>query len=171
MDKATAKEMEQLAQWLADSEENQKELFEMELAFHLGKNSSIASPQKVEEAENRLFAQIDKYEEHTIKNNRLHFFRYAAAMIVAVLLIGGGLFAYLRQSTETITVAALNEVKKVVLPDSSTVWLNKGATISYAESFEGNERKVNLKGEALFHVTKNAAKPFIVSSEASLQRC
>ena len=58
-------------------------------------------------------------------------------------------------------------MKKVVLPDSSTVWLNKGATISYAESFEGNERKVNLKGEALFHVTKNAAKPFIVSSEAS----
>lgn len=84
--KATAKEMEQLAQWLADSEENQKELFEMELAFHLGKNSSVASPQKVEEAENRLFAQIDKHEEHTIKNNRLHFFRYAAAMIVAVLL-------------------------------------------------------------------------------------
>ena len=165
--KATAKEMEQLAQWLADSEENQKELFEMELAFHLGKKSSIATPQKVEEAENRLFAQIDKHEEHTIKNNRLHFFRYAAAMIVAVLLIGGGLFAYLRQSTETITVAALNEVKKVVLPDSSTVWLNKGATISYAESFEGNERKVDLKGEALFHVTKNAAKPFIVSSEAS----
>ena len=44
-----------------------KELFEMELAFHLGKNSSVASPQKVEEAENRLFAQIDKHEEHTIK--------------------------------------------------------------------------------------------------------
>ena len=47
------------------------------------------------------------------------------------------------------TVAAMNEVKKVVLPDNSTVWLNKGATISYADNFEGDERKVNLKGRSI----------------------
>ena len=154
--KATAKEMEQLAEWLAVSEENQKEFFEMELAFHLGKNNSLATSKKIEEAETKLFDQITEYEEQNRNKNKLYFLRYAAAIIVAVLLIGGGLFAYLHQSAETITVAAMNEVKKVVLPDNSTVWLNKGATISYADNFEGDERKVNLKGEALFHVTKNA---------------
>ena len=165
--KATAKEMEQLAEWLALSEENRKDFFEMELAFHLGKNNQFATSKKIEEAETKLFNRIKEYEEQTINKNKFHFFRYAAAIIAAVLLIGGGLFAYLHQTAETITVTAMNEVKKVVLPDNSTVWLNKGATISYADNFEGNERKVNLKGEALFKVTKNAEKPFIVSSDGA----
>ena len=163
--KATAKEMEQLAEWLAVSEENQKEFFEMDLAYHLGKNSQIASSKKIEEAETKLFNQIKEYEEKTINNSRIHLFRYAAAIVVAVLLIGGGLFAFLYQSAEITTITAMNEVKKVVLPDKSIVWLNKGTTISYAEDFDGNERKVNLKGEALFKVTKNAKKPFIVNSD------
>ena len=165
--KATAKQMEQLAEWLAVSEENRKEFFEMELAFHLGKNNQLATSKEIEEAETKLFNQIKEYEEQTINKSKFHFLRYAAAIIAAVLLIGGGLFAYLHQSVETITVAAMNEVKKVVLPDSSTVWLNKGATISYADNFEGDERKVNLQGEALFQVTKNAEKPFIVSSDGA----
>ena len=165
--KTTAKEMEQLAEWLAVSEENRKEFFELELAFHLGKNNQAATSKKIEEAETKLFNQIKDYEEQKEYKGNIHFFRYAAAIVVAVLLAGGGLFAYLYQSAEMITVAALNEVKKVVLPDNSTVWLNKGATISYADNFEGNERKVNLKGEALFKVTKNAEKPFIVSSDGA----
>ena len=165
--KATAKQMEQLAEWMAASEENQKEFFEMELAFHLGKNNQLATSKEIEEAETKLFNQIKEHEEQTINKSKFHFFRYAAAIIAAVLLIGGGLFAYLHQSVETITVAAMNEVKKVVLPDNSTVWLNKGATISYADNFEGDERKVNLQGEALFQVAKNAEKPFIVSSDGA----
>ena len=165
--KATAKQMEQLAEWLAVSEENRKEFFEMELAFHLGKNNQLATSKEIEEAETKLFNQIKEHEEQTINKSKFHFLRYAAAIIAAVLLIGGGLFAYLHQSVETITVAAMNEVKKVVLPDNSTVWLNKGATISYADNFEGDERKVNLQGEALFQVTKNAEKPFIVSSDGA----
>ena len=165
--KATAKQMEQLAEWLAVSEENRKEFFEMELAFHLGKNNQLATSKEIEEAETKLFNQIKEHEEQTINKSKFHFLRYAAAIIAAVLLIGGGLFAYLHQSVETITVAAMNEVKKVVLPDNSTVWLNKGATISYTDNFEGDERKVNLQGEALFHVTKNAEKPFIVSSDGA----
>lgn len=165
--KATAKQMEQLAEWLAVSEENRKEFFEMELAFHLGKNNQLATSKEIEQAETKLFNQIKEHEEQTINKSKFHFLRYAAAIIAAVLLIGGGLFAYLHQSVETITVAAMNEVKKVVLPDNSTVWLNKGATISYADNFEGDERKVNLQGEALFQVTKNAEKPFIVSSDGA----
>ncbi len=98
--KATAKEMEQLAEWLAVSEENQKEFFEMELAFHLGKNNSLATSKKIEEAETKLFDQITEYEEQNRNKNKLYFLRYAAAIIVAVLLIGGGLFAYLHQSAE-----------------------------------------------------------------------
>lgn len=165
--KATAKEMKQLAEWLALSEENRKNFFQTELAFHLGKNSQTQTSKNIKEAETRLFNRIKAYEELSNNNSSTHFLRYAAAIIIALLVIGGGLLAYMQQSTKTITVAAINEVKKVVLPDNSIVWLNKGAIISYADHFDGQERKVNLKGEALFKVTKNPKQPFIVSTNTA----
>lgn len=163
--KATAGEMEQLAEWLGRSEENRKDFFGTELAYHLGKPNPLATPEKIEEAENRLMNEIAVYEKARRRHAVFRLLRYAAAVLMAAMLVGGGLFAYLYRSVKTITVAALDEVKKVTLPDRSTVWLNKGAVISYADRFEGDERKVDLKGEALFHVKRNPEKPFVVNGE------
>ena len=165
--KATDEEMVRLTEWLARSEENRKELFRLEMAYHLGKHNPLATREKTAAAEDRLFARIADYESQKDRRRSFRFLRYAAAVLAAVLLVGGGLFAYLRQSVEILTVAALDGVKKVTLPDRSTVWLNKGAAIRYADHFDGDERKVELEGEALFHVTKNPEKPFIVSSEGA----
>ncbi|SFW41475.1 FecR family protein [Sinomicrobium oceani] len=54
----------------------------------------------------------------------------------------------------------------LTLSDGSRITLNSGTTIKYPSSFstEG-ERKVFLKGEAYFRITKNPQHPFIVSSE------
>ncbi|WPU96113.1 DUF4974 domain-containing protein [Mucilaginibacter sabulilitoris] len=52
----------------------------------------------------------------------------------------------------------------VVLPDGSRVLLNAASSLTYPTSFSGNERKVELTGEAYFEVAHNAAKPFKVSS-------
>ena len=51
---------------------------------------------------------------------------------------------------------------QVILPDGTKVWLNAATTIKYPPSFTGNERKVELKGEAYFEVAKNERKPFKV---------
>ncbi|HWK06218.1 MAG TPA: FecR domain-containing protein [Puia sp.] len=51
---------------------------------------------------------------------------------------------------------------KLVLPDGSQVWLNAASAIRYPTAFTGNERKVEVSGEAYFEVTKNAAMPFKV---------
>ncbi|MDO6433055.1 DUF4974 domain-containing protein [Flavitalea sp. BT771] len=51
---------------------------------------------------------------------------------------------------------------QVVLPDGSKVWLNAVSHLRFPTSFTGNERKVELSGEAYFQVTKNAAMPFKV---------
>lgn len=51
---------------------------------------------------------------------------------------------------------------KLILSDNTVVWLNSGSQIKYPTSFNGKERKVILKGEAYFNVTKNAKKPFVV---------
>ena len=50
----------------------------------------------------------------------------------------------------------------MVLADGSKVWLNTGASIRYPVAFTGNERIVEVTGEAYFEVAHQADKPFIV---------
>lgn len=50
----------------------------------------------------------------------------------------------------------------VVLPDGSKVWLNAVSSLRFPTAFIGNERKVEITGEAYFEVEKNKAMPFRV---------
>ena len=43
---------------------------------------------------------------------------------------------------------AYGEQKRLILPDSSEVWLNAGSTILYPETFAKDKRLVILNGEA-----------------------
>lgn len=51
---------------------------------------------------------------------------------------------------------------QMVLPDGSKVWLNAASSIHYPTMFIGDERLVEITGEAYFEVARNAAKPFKV---------
>ena len=61
----------------------------------------------------------------------------------------------------TITTANGNEYQ-LILADGSKVWLNAASSIRFPASFVGNERKVEITGEAYFEVAHNASKPFKV---------
>jgi len=50
------------------------------------------------------------------------------------------------------------------LSDGTKIWLNAESELKYPVSFTGNERRVYLKGEAFFDVTKNEKSPFKVVS-------
>lgn len=54
---------------------------------------------------------------------------------------------------------------KVILPDSSTVWLNSNAKIRYPRQFSSDSRIVQFTGEAFFQVKKNTKAPFVVDAE------
>lgn len=54
---------------------------------------------------------------------------------------------------------------KVILADGSEVWLNAESKIEFPANFQGNERRVQLQGEAYFKVTRNEKSPFIVSTD------
>lgn len=57
-------------------------------------------------------------------------------------------------------------IYKVTLPDSSAVWLNPSAKISYPNAFASDSRLVSISGECFFEVTKNPERPFIISSRS-----
>lgn len=50
----------------------------------------------------------------------------------------------------------------LVLPDGSQVMLGPGSILTMAEGYGQAERRVTLRGEALFTVVHDAAKPFVV---------
>lgn len=52
---------------------------------------------------------------------------------------------------------------QVTLPDGTQVWLNSASSIRYPTVFSGEERRVEVRGEAYFEVTKNAKMPFRVN--------
>lgn len=54
---------------------------------------------------------------------------------------------------------------QVVLPDGTQVWLNADSKISFPVRFSGGIRKILLKGEAYFKVSKDKAMPFIVQTD------
>jgi transmembrane sensor len=51
----------------------------------------------------------------------------------------------------------------LTLSDGSQVWLNAESSLKYPTSFTGNERKVEITGEAYFEVAKNTSMPFKLS--------
>lgn len=52
----------------------------------------------------------------------------------------------------------------IVLADGTKVYLNAVSSVKYPTQFNGNQRLVELEGEAYFEVAKNKSKPFIVKS-------
>lgn len=56
----------------------------------------------------------------------------------------------------------------IVLPDGTRVWLNAASSIRYPTVFAGNDRKVELSGEAYFEVAKDVKRPFIVHTMSTV---
>lgn len=52
----------------------------------------------------------------------------------------------------------------LTLPDGTGVMINADSKLSIPEEFTGRERRVRLEGEALFQVTKDTERPFVVET-------
>jgi transmembrane sensor len=74
------------------------------------------------------------------------------------------------QNSELVTYNAVTiprggEYQVIILPDGSKVWVNSASSLRFPTAFIGNERKVELTGEAYFEVAHNPAKPFRIASK------
>lgn len=84
----------------------------------------------------------------------------AACVLLAVVAV------YLFRP-EPVTRLVSSSVSKgyFTLPDGSSVWLNKGSSLSFRGGLDGRTRKVTLDGEAFFDVSHDSDRPFIVHSK------
>lgn len=65
----------------------------------------------------------------------------------------------------TLTVPRGIKMVQVMLADGSMVWLNTASSLKYPTSFAGNERAVELIGEAYFDIKHDAGRPFTVRTK------
>lgn len=116
--------------------------------------------------QNNMLGQMQSEMQRTQRT--LRFFRYAAIFIL-LISVPSLLFFYSQSKQSnplvyTIVAADFGQISKVVLPDSSVIWINSGSTIKYNNQFSATNREIELIGEAFFKVHKNKELPLIVSS-------
>ena len=154
-------------EWMKESDENAGELFRMEEIYQLGK-FPFEEENLVAKAERRLGRRLEQENQKRQEVFKLKsVLRYAAA-IVGVIVLAAGLAYWFRNKAEELVVAsaAHGQVREMLLPDGTKVWLNQSSVLKYPRAFEGKERHVYLDGEAYFEVARNHEKPFMVKSPA-----
>ena len=90
--------------------------------------------------------------------------RVAAAAVIVLL---GATFLFrnsFENDAEWVVVKESHEVQEIQLADGSKAWLNAGSTLSYPAEFSSTERPIKLNGEAFFEVSKDANRPFQVTT-------
>ncbi|WP_052670648.1 FecR family protein [Draconibacterium sediminis] len=92
----------------------------------------------------------------------------------STLLLGNGLNIQIKNKTIDYSKAGLNSelmntihIPKggeynLVLSDGTRIWLNSDSELSFPAKFNGEKRKIYLKGEAYLEVAKNKNFPFVV---------
>lgn len=116
---------------------------------------------------NRIEATELPAEDVKVRKLGLTWLKVAASV---VLVSGLGWLAYKyagnpdTKPIDYVAVTATNgKVMQVILPDSTSIWLQAGTTLKYPKRFSDTSREVYLEdGLAYFEVTHNKSKPFIV---------
>lgn len=105
-----------------------------------------------------------------LSSKKIKLRRYLSYAAAILLLIGSISILIPRLSKKTQSYALVyqhfenpkGKRSKILLPDSSVVYLGSGSTLSFPSKFATNERAISLSGEAFFEVTKNPKRPFII---------
>ncbi len=125
--------------------------------------SDINSRQKKRSIQNDHFSKIIKY-----------YSRIAAILMLPLLLLSAILILqlnqYLKQKDVYVEVNSPSGSRTALnLPDGSLVWLNGNSRIRYPVDF-GEDRHVEVKGEAFFHVHSDKEHPFLVKANEIMVR-
>jgi transmembrane sensor len=132
--------------------------------------------------EERLVMELWKKIEHKEspgKHLRRRKMLRHAAVWAGIMVVSGGILVQwnrrLQKSSQrkqpdfTTISTGYQQVRKVLLPDSSIVWLNSATHLSYHPDF-ARHREVLLSGEAFFLVAPDVDHPFVVKAGATFTK-
>jgi transmembrane sensor len=153
---ATDTEKEQLDQWYQQNADRDAVWY----------TSTLGEDKLVEERMlSHLQNHIKSSKPRVFKLNK-GFIQRAAAVVIGVSFIAGYFVVkQVKHTANQVTLLAsapviFSENKFVMLPDSSTVLLHTGSSISYA--MKGKVRELKLMGEAYFDIKHLADHPFVI---------
>lgn len=161
-------------QWFSQNHSNKEEAEKAKtLILHLNFKSKNLNKTYINAEWIKLAKRLklDEKEKKTktinlLKNN---WWKSVAAACLILVSIGSFYYFYSQKiNIKTITVSEIivpkAEIKKVMLPDGTLVFINSDSKISYDNNFSEKTREVYLEGEAFFDVKHNPEKPFIVKT-------
>jgi transmembrane sensor len=165
LNETTPVENETITRWLEQSEDNRRYFNHFKLIWDTARDLKTESNLNPDAswAEFKQLAANSK-PEATIRsiNPPKRWLRVAAIWLT---ILGCAALVYKLNNpgkANLLTLQSSNTVKKITLPDSSVVTLNKTSQLVYPDRFAGNIREVNLKGEAFFNVAHDKSKPFMI---------
>ena len=159
-DNSREKEIES---WLRESSENREQYFRLKELWAQKTAEELSAPAVLDKAVSGIRSRIRS------DNSRRRYSRSAAfAWSIAaclLLFVVAGTLASNWKSTPDITLANNSEaVSLYSLPDGSRAFLKNGASLSYNNSFNTEDRCVSLTGEAYFEVKRDEQVPFVVTT-------
>jgi ferric-dicitrate binding protein FerR (iron transport regulator) len=161
---ATAEEQQRVKDWMQESGENRRIVKQMEMLYLAADTVHIMKKVNTDKA-------LGKVNGKMIGKRKVAWWEWAqriAAVLFLPLMAAFLMEHYGGKDTAVQMLEARTNpgmTTSVVLPDSTVVYLNSESSLRYPSSFDGsNRRKVELKGEAYFEVTKDAEKHFIVAT-------
>lgn len=167
-------ELELLFSWIEKGSISRELLADMEETFPLHQQEVPFNDLITHRMRKRLLEAVtDRQDLPPVKSRRglKPMLKWVAA---SMLLVGAliGLYPYLFKAEAvfvTYTTKA-GEHSRLILPDSSVVYLNGQTSLKYPKIFATNERSVELKGEAFFDVKKDERRPFHIASNCFTTR-
>ncbi len=160
--KVSAEELAVLLAWARSSEKNGRiwqEVVELRMKDAFDRNNTEAA------IERALQSVEERIGQKRVWIPLRRALRYAA---MVALVVGGALGYWMSRSNSedylSIMVAEGESVKRILLRDSSEVWLKGGATLRIPKAFSATNRSVSMEGEAFFSVKKDSLSPFLVEA-------
>jgi len=162
-------ETEQVEQWIEESAVHKQLYIELQEAWNASVFVQEDAKLNVDNAYRLIEARVGLNKKLPILHNFI-FVRAAAAVLL--LVIASAVFyrvnTFLKNQkasfSQSVYVPAGNK-KKIVLSDSSIVWLNSGSTLQVSEGFGVSNRTVYLEGEGYFEVKTNKNLVFTVKTK------
>lgn len=100
---------------------------------------------------------------------RIGLMKWAAAIVILCVSVATAIFLGQERTPETTLLTLHNNEASTTLvttlEDGSIVYLADNSQLSYPEHFQREKREVSLLGNALFDVSGNKERPFLIETE------